>query len=388
MSFNLIDALDLNPRYNLRRTTERQNRILSQLNINLNMPNTPPPPPPSPPLPLPQAQNHQQQMYFVAQSTREPVARFTGYVPEGVQKRDQLMSYDVNRWLCDAETRAQVKGITDDVLKIKEAKMAVSPDYGDASLVVNTGRMNEIQDYNEFKLKCLKFWRPASERDRYHALGEFLSVQFNNSLGVFAHNLEKARMSILQDLEGDSSFDIGDAATWAAGSRSSEKLVSLNDLVNYFSWGVLFKAAPPTLRRALRKIDIKYKDDYVDILSSVQSEMYKNEKGVKLEVAAYANTHVRKQEFQNSTRKKSSSSNKSQGAVQCYRCEKLGHMARDCRVSLKCSFCKKPGHLQSRCFEAKGQKKQKNHGKPDNSVGASNSNVVDASDMPDEESDS
>ena len=117
------------------------------------------------------------------------------------------MSYDVNRWLCDSETRASVKQITDDSLKIREAKLAVHPEYGDACRVLNTGRMNECRDYETFKSKCLKLWRPANESDRYLALSQFLSVTYDKSLGIFASNLESARTGILRDLLEDPDFE-------------------------------------------------------------------------------------------------------------------------------------------------------------------------------------
>ena len=374
---DIISSLDLNTRYNLRRTAVRRARLAEFLATrhtpNTNMSNTPPATPSQTPT--------QQQLYMIAQSTRSlPVARFTGYVPEGVPNRLQLMSYDVNRWLCDAETRCTVKGITDDVLKIKEAKLAVSSDFGDASVVLNTGRMNEIVSYAEFKSKCLKFWRCASERDRYHALSDFLSVEYNQSMGIFAGDLERARSRILQDLQGDSSFEKGNAASWAAGSRSSEILVSLEEAMNYFSWGVLFKAAPPSFREALRKIDINFTDDYIDILSSVQSEMYKSDKRMQIEVAAYASSKEKKQEAasSNSSDRKQYSSSSNRKVI-CYRCEKPGHISRNCNVAVKCSFCNKLGHIANRCFAAK---KKNSKTFKNSKAHKSNSNVVDVSSEP------
>ena len=382
---DLINSLDLHTRYNLRRTAARRARLADFLstphnpNTNMSDPtnsNTPPSTPTQTPT--------QQQLYMIAQSTRSlPVARFTGYVPEGVPNRIQLMSYDVNRWLCDAETRCHVKGITDDVLKIKEAKLAVSAEFGDAAVVLNTGRMNELTVYSEFKSKCLKFWRCASERDRYHALSDFLSVNYNKSMGIFAGDLERARSRVLQDLQGDSKFQMGNAASWAGSSRSSEILVSLEEVVNYFSWGVLFKSAPPSFRDALRKVDINYTDDYLDILSSVQSEMLKSDKSMTFEMSAFASTKSKKQIANGSEtgdRKQYSSGNSYNNSrkVVCFRCEKQGHISKNCNVSLKCTFCNKTGHTFSRCFAAKKQNK-KPFKKTEN---VKSTNVVDAVNEP------
>ena len=362
----LIQQLDLNSRYNLRRTSDRSERLRQFLASTH--------PIMAPPQTGTQGQAGasgptQQQMYMIAQSTRNlPAARFTGYVPLDVPNRDQLMSYDVHRWLCDAETRCHVKGITDDVLKIKEAKLFVATDVGDASVVLNTGRMNEIRSYATFKKKCLTFWRTASERDRYHALSDFLSVEFDSSLGIFAGNMERARTRVLQDLEGDTAFEKGNAAAWQAGSRKTETLVALDDVINYFSWGVLFKAVPPSHREALRKVDVKYDMDYLDILSSVQSELVKLEKGTKIELSA----HTTKQ-YTNSNVRKTGGAPRS---TKCYRCEKSGHLAKDCQVAVKCNYCHRSGHIEARCY-----RKQRKAGK--SKGGSSSSHVVDTSDPPD-----
>ena len=127
----VIDDIDLDSRYNLRRTEQRVTRLrtwLSDPSIDLaTMPGSPVPPVATPaPSTSQSPQSNQQQLYnMMAQTARSlPVSRFAGNVPEDVPNRIQLMSYDVTRWLCDAETRCSVKGITDDVLKIKEAKLA------------------------------------------------------------------------------------------------------------------------------------------------------------------------------------------------------------------------------------------------------------------------
>ena len=139
---------------------------------------------------------------------------------------------------------------------------------------------------------------------------------------------------------------------------------------------MLFKAVPPSHREALRKVEVMYNEDFVDILSSVQSELCKKEKSVNIEMSAHASM---KKEYGSNNVRKSYHSQKSQ--IRCYRCEKIGHISRECRVKIKCSFCNKPGHLVTHCFAAKKQNKSKD--KQGSSV--SNSNVVDAESLSDME---
>ena len=110
--------------------------------------------------------------------------KFCGNVPDGTPNKAKLELYTIQRWLQDTATRIAAKGITNSALMIREAKLAVDPDVGDACRVLNTGRMCELENFDIFKEKCLKLWRPPEEKDWFLALVQFLSVKRQDTLGT------------------------------------------------------------------------------------------------------------------------------------------------------------------------------------------------------------
>ena len=213
-------------------------------------------------------------------------SRFCGNVPLGTPNRDKLISYDVNRWLADTHTRIAAKGIQDPILKIREAKLAVNPYVGDATQVVNTGRMAEMNDYELFKDRCLRLWRPPEEKDRYLALQQFLSLRRKEIIGTYIAEIEKSRSDIISDLQADKEFMKGTAQEWLATGRK-ETLVSLDEILNYISWGIIFQGSPPLWREAFRKIKPSYDSDYIELILDIETEVSKLEKSPKVELSGF-----------------------------------------------------------------------------------------------------
>ena len=85
---------------------------------------------------------------------------------------------------------------------IREGKLAVYSDVGDACLVLNTGRMCEIENFDIFKEKCLKLWRPSEEKDRFLALVQFLSVKRQDTLGAYISDIEKGKAGYFSRPQG------------------------------------------------------------------------------------------------------------------------------------------------------------------------------------------
>ena len=108
------------------------------------------------------------------------------------------------------------------------------------ALRVNTGRMCNIQDFQVFKDKCLRLWRPPEEKDRHLALQQFLSVKRTDTVGSYISDIEKSRSEIISDLQSHREFMMGSAEDWVASGRH-DVLVSLEEILNYISWGTIYQ---------------------------------------------------------------------------------------------------------------------------------------------------
>ena len=137
--------------------------------------------------------------------------------------------------------------------------------------------MCDIQDFNVFKDKCLRLWRPPEEKDRYLALQQFLSVRRTETVGSYISDIEKSRSDIISDLQSDRDFMMGTAQEWLNSGRS-DVLVSLEEILNYISWGIIYQDSSPLWRKAFRKIKPKFDSDYIELMSDLEIEVNRLEK--------------------------------------------------------------------------------------------------------------
>ena len=357
---DLIDSLDLHPRYSLRRTDSRRRRLLESLDLSNPSPNMAPTTTNTPTTTTTTTTTTSLTSPTQCSQLYGITVKFCGNVPDGTPNKAKLESYTVQRWLQDTATRIAAKGITNSALMIREAKLAVDPDVGDACRVLNTGRMCEIENFDIFKDKCLKLWRPPEEKDRFLALMQFLSVKRQDTLGTYISDIEKGRQDILADLKADNNFFQGTAQEWV-NSQRSDILVSLDEVLNYTSWGIIYQDSSPLWRKAFRKIKSQFTDDYLELLANMQSEVSKLEKSPQVELSAFADdapsgqrasrpdrqrdSQGRRDNWPGGARPKTNRNqnepqqNKSQrsGSSQnfpryvCHSCSRQGHIARFCR---------------------------------------------------------
>ena len=79
----------------------------------------------------------------------------------------------------------------------------------------------------------------------------------------------------------------GNAQEWLNSGRTTDILVSFDEILNYISWGIIFQDSPPLWDEAFRKIKPKYNSDYIELLSDLETEVTKLEKHTEIELPTF-----------------------------------------------------------------------------------------------------
>ena len=156
------------------------------------------------------------------------------------------------------------------------------------------------------------------------------------------------------------------AATKDWTSRPEEILVSLREVFLHFNVGIIFNTLPPELKKTFRKVKWEYDDGLVEVMSKFSEQIAKSRSSVsqaisKPEVACV--TMPTSPNKQTGAIKKYSSGNQAKGdtkdkfnkscklaSICCFKCQKLGHMSRDCSTNATiCGFCFKSNNTESKC---------------------------------------
>lgn len=276
--------------------------------------------------------------------------KFTGNVPES-KDSVRYTSYTVHRWLNDTENRISSKGITNDLDKIREARLGVHTEIGDAAAVVNSIEMLAVKSWDEFKRKCLLLWRSHTEQDSFLALADLLNVPFYERQGDTISHLSKACDNVKQDLILKGKMKVMKQADWT--DRPNEELVSLSEIFLHLSVGVIFNTLPPELKHIFRKVKFNYNDGLVEIMSKFSEEKAKSNRPVTQSHLSCVANSVKKNTPQQKNTNTQQNSHKSTNVI-CFKCKQIGHYAKDCRSkrsALVCSFCYRQGHLEKDCHQ-------------------------------------
>ena len=200
--------------------------------------------------------------------------KFTGLVPESDPEYTRYSGFTVHNWLADTENRIARRKLTDGPSKIKEAKLQVHQDKGDARIVLNSYDMQKITSWETFKEKCLLVWETTAEADAYTALVKF----FDDAPGSPIANLHDELCRRNQDLTNTvlkSKMMVGDKDFWD-GKENNHQLVRLTDIMKYMSIGSFFRCLSPSRKKTFRKLDWNFSDELLDVFYTYKKEHDKN----------------------------------------------------------------------------------------------------------------
>ena len=205
--------------------------------------------------------------------------KFCGNIVGTDKDIERYKHYTVQRWLTDSENRIASKNITSETDKIREARLAVHPEVGDAAAVINSVEMLEVVTWDKFKSKCLLLWRSQSEQDTYLALSKLLSVPYHQNPGDVISDLSKSSHDVISDIISKGKMKVGKASEWES-DRPSELLVSLKEVFLHLNVGIIFNNLPPEHKKVFRKVDWLYNDGLVEILSKFSEQLAKSKSSV------------------------------------------------------------------------------------------------------------
>ena len=277
---------------------------------------------------------------------------------------DRYTNYTAQRWLTDTENRIASKSIQHDVDKIREARLAVHTEIGDAAAVINSVEMLDVKNWELFKKKCTLLWRTQSEQDSYLAIAHLLNVPYYVNSGDTISDLSKACDNVKKDILAKGKMKVAAAKDWS--DRPEELLVSFREVFLHFNVGIIFNTLPPELKKTFRKVKWEYDDGLVEIMSKFAEQIAKSKTSVskainKTELACVAlpaspskQSCTMKQSYTGNQGKAEArnkfNKNSKLGSIRCFKCQKIGHIARNCSETASvCGFCFKPNHIESKC---------------------------------------
>jgi len=256
---------------------------------------------------------------------------------------------DIDQYISRVDTFIANKGIADEKLKIQAFKQSIDPDKGTARTISTFRNLEEeIHTYQEYVKEFKKHFAQRSDSDPLRVLVKYLGTQPRPAEGQtdFMARLDALGKQVEQALED---------TEWTETNRP--KSISLTHMARILMFAQLVKANKGSVTEKLFK-DLKATTQ----LGSVDYMM----KG-------YAETDPSSSQYVFSTRTQSPSPTRdvrqarsqSRGrpnvsvrprsvsrprvTVECYRCHKFGHIARECKARVFCENCQYGGHVEEEC---------------------------------------
>ena len=316
--------------------------------------------------------------------------RFVGHIADpNDPDKDRLESYTVYQFLADLDSRIQSKDIKTDLAKIKEAKLLVDKEKGDAKEVLLSPIFAEITTYDRFKTKCKEIWQPKEFKDKYYNLTQLRTLAEKGSEYTYMSEMRKAVDNVVNDVIAN------DNITKHAGAPR-DQLVDVRELVSYISFGTIYANKNDDYKAAFRKIQLDPKEDHFTLLNRLKEKI--SETKIRKEPEITAVMHAKpapsnkgnerqtttagnptgkvssstpQQRFSNQGRNSSGQyrgnnrgrynnnnygrtnyrgrgyeSNNSGNRIKCAKCGRANHSTNQC---ISCDYCSRIGHFAREC---------------------------------------
>ena len=242
---------------------------------------------------------------------------------------------NVDAWLSLIDNHIANKGVVGDSIKIEVLKQHVNPSAGEARHVIKLGHLREVQTYEEYKKTFKSHFKGRDELEPLRALISFLTLNQDPQESTVAYIARlEARIDDWIRLIKDSDWkkDQDSMLTSQVG-----KMLAISKIM-----AGLDKVTAERLHKDIKTTskvgDIAcYLRRYGDMPRALDTCVLPIQRGKRSPTPSRG------------ARGRSLSRSRAQSSVECYKCHKLGHLARGCRTRLKCNNCQYNGHMERDC---------------------------------------
>ena len=257
---------------------------------------------------------------------------------------------DLHQFIKRIETLIANKGITDEKLKIEVFKQNIDAVKGSARHVITYGNLESVNKFQEFVQVFRKHFTAKSDSDPLRAMVKYLQTRNepNENQTAFIARLDANGRDLVQIFEG---------SEWAA--EGNTKLISVQNMVRILMLAQVIRANKGVVQERLYK-DLKASVQLgeVDWMIKGYAEIDPACSAYVLPVRSESQTPPTQRRPRPKSRGRAAtphrgrSSSRQRGTLQCYRCHKNGHTAKECYAKVICKNCQYPGHTEHNCWNA------------------------------------
>lgn len=246
-------------------------------------------------------------------------------------------------WIGQLETYFITEGISNETLKISEAKRFIDPENGDARNIITLPHIKELVNWADFKNAMLELYRGKGEEDPHQALLNLIECpwKINDNLLSYVTKLEAL------------------ASKYELSHLANCNRVVPKEFARSIIWSKIYKRMPEVKREIImKKVDTR-RDVTKQLLELLKDELIKSPPSTVQTIEDDKDKEPRFDKFRNERniprsqkQKNSEETEKFRRPIKeprCYNCRQQGHIAKRCPETQRCYNCRNHGHLARDC---------------------------------------